>query len=71
MTVATDAMRRAYLHAALDTHSNVTKDGFVSRGYIREKVDIAFKAEYEADLVGKLDLQRQALYYSYLRERWR
>lgn len=68
MTVATDNMRRAYLHAALDTKGEVM-GGSVARSYVGEKVDIAFRAEHEEDLLSRLDLQRRSMYYRYLRER--
>jgi hypothetical protein len=68
MTTATSRMRRAYLHAALDTRMAVLKEGAIARAYVGEKVDLAFKAEYEEDLLARLDLQRQQLYYKYYRE---
>lgn len=60
-------MRRAYLHAALDTGNSVTREALVARAYVGEKVNTAFTAEYEEDLIGRLDLERQSLYYRFIR----
>lgn len=69
MTTLTNKMRQAYLMAALDTKVAVTKgDPFVARSYVDEKVRLAFNADCEEALLGRLDLQRQQLYSKYLRE---
>lgn len=67
MTIATDSMRRAYLHAALDTGCSVVREGLVARAYVGEKIDFAFTAEFEEDLLARLDLERQSLYYKRIR----
>lgn len=67
MIIATGKMRQAYLMAALDVNMEVMKDGAIARSYVGEKLEYAFKADYEEDLLCRLDLQRQGLYYKYLR----
>ena len=68
MTPATLMMRQAYLMAALDVRMAVTHELFVSRSYADEKINLAFKAKTEDDLLGRLDLGRRTLYSKYLQE---
>lgn len=68
MIPATNQMRQAYIMAALDVRMAVAREPFVSRSYADEKVNLAFKAETEDDLIGSLDLQRRTLYSQYYKE---
>lgn len=68
MIPATDRMRQAYLMAALDVRMAVAKEPFVSRSYADEKINVAFKAQTEDDLIGRLDLERRRLYNIYYQE---
>lgn len=61
-------MRHAYLMAQCDTRNKVAGETFIARGYVDEKLRLAFSALIERDLIGRLDLQRQSLYYQYLKE---
>lgn len=64
----TDKMRRVYLHVALDTRSQVTGGTPVARSYAGEKIDLAFSAQYEHELLGHLDPTRREMYYRRMRE---
>lgn len=67
-TPVTDRMRRAFLHAVMDTKCDVVKEGAIARSYVGEKLDVCFAAKTEQDLMGRLDLQRREIYNRRLRD---
>ena len=66
----TDKQREAYLIASL-CPEGIGLDPMVSRSYVREKIQFAFHrmTTEEHHLLGRLDVQRRAIYSRYLAER--